>query len=292
MRPPAGPSQPVPSTSTSTSTKDRQNGGCCTHVACNKTKDHHFICFSGSSELFHVCQVLLVICLFHWCCCYCYLFLKKQTKKKHLMTLLEGKELTTTIARFWKHLIPRVCPCRINEPFNEPTYRNTTPYWSLFCYSARPRAGEERSTALTSACLLSPCDKVCSLVKHKRDNLQHAARIRQDERPRVNISDSSSCQSCASAFSSARFPTALGFELRRCTGTACALSHSKQGEQRMPWSESEPEGERGGGCKKAGIDNIVVAVNSVHLGNGACTRLTQAASKKYRGNFVILSESE
>lgn len=43
-------------------------------VACNKMKDHHFICFSESTELFRVCQVLLIICLFHWCCCYCCFF--------------------------------------------------------------------------------------------------------------------------------------------------------------------------------------------------------------------------
>lgn len=48
----------------------------------------------------------------------------------------------------------------------------------------------------------------------------------------------------------------------------------------MPRSESEPEGERGGGCKKGGIHNIVVAIKSVHLGNSVCIRPTQTTSKK------------
>lgn len=60
----------------------------------------------------------------------------------------------------------------------------------------------------------------------------------------------------------------------------------------MPRSESEPEAERGGGCKKVGIHNIVVAIKSVHLGNSVCIRPTQTACEKHRDNFILLSECE
>lgn len=68
-------------------------------------------------------------------------------------------------------------------------------------------------------------------------------------------------------------------------GTVRALSLSKQGEQSMPRSESEPEGERGGGSEKVGIHNIAVPIKSVHLGNSVCIRITKTGSKKVQGQF-------